>query len=132
MSLTATLTDGTQSSDINAEDLFTELRVLCVTVPKEAKTALETLRYLKKRKGTFPNSEIALRILLTIPVTVASGERSFSKLKLIKNYLRTTMSQERLCGLAIIAIEQDAVSTLDYKDVIAEFAARKARRQILA
>ena len=86
LSLTATLTDGTQSSDINAEDLFTELRVLCVTVPKEAKTALETLRYLKKRKGTFPNSEIALRILLTIPVTVASGERSFSKLKLIKNY----------------------------------------------
>ncbi|KAL4626040.1 hypothetical protein ACB092_05G066900 [Castanea dentata] len=33
-------------------------------------------------------------ILLTIPVTVASAERNFSKLKLIKSYLRLTMSQE--------------------------------------
>ena len=32
----------------------------------------------------FPNFYIALRTLLAIPVTVASGERSFSKLKLIK------------------------------------------------
>ena len=36
----------------------------------------------------FPNVCVALRIFLTIPATVASAERSFSKLKLIKNYLR--------------------------------------------
>ena len=131
MALTVPLPHGETSTDINAADLFTELRLLCVTVPKEATTALETLRYLKKRNGTFPNSEVALRILLTIPVTVASGERSFSKLKLIKSYLRTTMSQERLCGLAIISIEQDVVATLDYQDVISEFASRKARRSAL-
>ena len=50
---------------------------------------------------SFPNTCIAYRILLTIPVTVVSAERSFSKLKLIKSYLRSTMSQERLSGLAI-------------------------------
>lgn len=37
-----------------------------------------------------------MRILLSIPVTVASGERGFSKLKLIKTYLRSTISQSRL------------------------------------
>ena len=45
--------------------------------------------------------------LLTIPVTVASAERSFSKLKLIKSYLRSTMSQDRLSGLAILPIEKE-------------------------
>jgi len=34
--------------------------------------------------------------MLTIPVSVALAERSFSKLKLIKSYLRSTMSQQKL------------------------------------
>uniref|UniRef100_A0A3B1J2K6 DUF4371 domain-containing protein n=1 Tax=Astyanax mexicanus TaxID=7994 RepID=A0A3B1J2K6_ASTMX len=46
----------------------------------------------------------ALKLFLTIPVTVASAERSFSKLKMIKNYLRSTMSQDRLSGLAMLSI----------------------------
>jgi len=65
------------------------------------------------RKVTFPNYFIALRIMLTIPVTVASGERSFSILKLIKNYLRSTMLQDRLCNLAIISIEKEVGRSID-------------------
>jgi hypothetical protein len=42
---------------------------------------------------------VSLRILLTIPATVESAEKSFSKLKLIKNCL-STMSQTRLVDLA--------------------------------
>lgn len=38
----------------------------------------------------------ALMLVVTIPVTTASVERSFSKLKLIKTYLRKYMGQERL------------------------------------
>ena len=37
---------------------------------------------------------------------VASAERNFLKLKLIKSYLRSTMSQERLSGLTILSIEK--------------------------
>ena len=53
-----------------------------------------------KDLNCFPNASIAYRILFTIHVTVAYSERSFSKLKLLKSYLRSTMLQERLIGLA--------------------------------
>ena len=41
---------------------------------------------------SWPGLTTAIKLLLVIRVTVASAERSFSKLKLIKTYLRTTMS----------------------------------------
>nr|GEV69515.1 zinc finger MYM-type protein 1-like [Tanacetum cinerariifolium] len=75
---------------------------------------------------------VKLRVLLTIPVTVASAERSFSKLKLLKSYLRSTMSQERLNGLALIAIENRLLESVDYEDLINNFASKNARRIALA
>lgn len=79
----------------------------------------------------FPNTIIAYRILLTIPVTVASAERSFSKLKLLKSYLRSTMLQERLNGLALIAVENDLLETIQYEDLVDEFASKSVRRMAL-
>ena len=66
--------------------------------------------------------------ILTIPVSVATAERSFSKLKLIKSYLRSTMSQERLNGLAIISIERELVRNLDYDNLIKEFIEKEGRK----
>ena len=66
--------------------------------------------------------------MLTIPITVASTERSFSKLKIIKSYLRSTMSQDRLNGLAILSIEKDILANLEYKELINNFASQKARK----
>ena len=66
-------------------------------------------------------------VFLTLPVTVASAERSFSKLKLIKTYLRSTLAQERLDGLSLLAIEPDAAQKLDTNIIIDKFANTKAR-----
>ena len=41
-------------------------------------------------------------MLLTIPVASCSSESSFSALRRIKTYLRSTMGQERLRSIAII------------------------------
>jgi hypothetical protein len=62
---------------------------------------------------------------LTIPVTVACAERSFSKLKLIKSYLRSIMSQERLNELTILSIEKKMLKNLEYKNLINNFAFEK-------
>jgi len=58
--------------------------------------ALPAFPFLKSLRDSFPNTETAYTIMLTVPVTVARGERSYSKLKMIKNYLSTTVAQERL------------------------------------
>lgn len=65
---------------------------------------------------------------MIISITVASAERSFSKLKLIKNYLRWTMSQKkRLNGLAILSIEKEMIDKLEYVSIINNFAAKSMR-----
>ena len=74
---------------------------------------------------SFPNTCIAYRILLIIPITFASAERSVSKLKLIKSYLRSTMSQEKLSRLAILSIENEMLEELEYKNLINQFASQK-------
>ena len=63
-----------------------------------------------------------------MPVTVASGERSFSKLKLIKTYFQSTISQERLDNLAMLSIENDIAKTIDLEDILRNFTNKKARK----
>ena len=92
-------------SNIDGLDLFSELKVLKEVLQINEKSPINVLKYIK-RLESFPNTCIAFRILLTIPVTIASAERSFPKLKLIKFYLRSTMSQEKLNGLTILLIEK--------------------------
>jgi len=50
---------------------------------------------------------------LTIPATVASAERFFSKLKLVKNYLRSAMSQAQLVDLTRLNIELSLIVVLE-------------------
>ena len=88
---------------------------------------INVLNYVK-RLESFPNACIAFRILLIIPVTIASAERSFSKLRLIKSYLRSTMSQEKLSGLAILSIENEILAELECKNLISNFASQKAKK----
>ena len=46
--------------------------------------------------------------MIRVPVTMATGEKSLSKLKMITKYLRTTMAQERLGEIILLSIEDEA------------------------
>jgi len=87
-------------------------------------SALAALKYLVETKVVecYPNFYVALRTFLTIPVTEASAERSFSKLKLIKTFLRSTMSQSKRSSLAVTSIEKDIGRAISYDDLLADFA----------
>ncbi|XP_045480925.1 zinc finger MYM-type protein 1-like [Harmonia axyridis] len=101
----------THLGNMNALDILQKMREL----------SLQTI---------YPNLDTALRIFLTLPVTTATCELSFSKLKLVKTYLRSSIGQERLANLAIISIERNPfASGLEfYDDKIDVFAETKARR----
>ena len=79
------------------------------------------------RATAFPNLFIVLRIYLTIPVSVASGERSFYRLKLIKNYLRSTTTQDKLNSSTIMSIESQEVRQLDLQTILQDFSEQKLR-----
>ncbi|XP_047324967.1 zinc finger MYM-type protein 1-like [Impatiens glandulifera] len=66
-----------QFDDINSEKLLRH------SLPGEAKRAIDVLNYLKTMDGCYPNFYIAYRVLLTIPVTVASAERSFFQIEVV-------------------------------------------------
>ncbi|KAL4629214.1 hypothetical protein ACB092_05G292000 [Castanea dentata] len=103
LNLECSLTHETYS-DIDGLDLYSELKILREVLQTNENSPINVLNYIK-------------RILLTIPVTVASAERSFSKLKLIKSYLRSTMSQERLSGLTILLIEKEILAELELRKI---------------
>ncbi|XP_050369399.1 uncharacterized protein LOC126787590 [Argentina anserina] len=126
--LEITLQHG-ESSDVHGEALFRELKLLREVLPMGKMVDADILSCLQER-NTFPVAKIAYRILLTVHVTVASTEKSFSKLKLLKSYLRSTMSQERLNGLALISIDNEMLGKISYNKLIDDFAAKKARRRI--
>ncbi|XP_065664386.1 zinc finger MYM-type protein 1-like [Hydra vulgaris] len=122
-------------ADIDSEDLESELKRFVIVIKEEKnallKSAYDFLNYIYKEKlqETYPNLVFALRIILTLPVTVASAERSFSKLKLIKTFHRSTMADERLSSLAMLSIENEVARTLSYEGIINEFASMKTRRK---
>ena len=72
-------------------------------------------------------------LVLTIPATTASVERSFSALKRIKSVYRNTMGQDRLASLSLFSIERSLLTsfrskTFFHDEVIDLFAAMKDRR----
>ena len=69
-----------------------------------------------------------LRIFNTVPASLAESERSFSKLKIVKHSLRSTMAQDRVTDLLIISIGENLTKKVSYYNVIDIWVARKARK----
>ncbi|XP_060859470.1 zinc finger MYM-type protein 1-like [Metopolophium dirhodum] len=121
------------SCDLTRQLLCLKLHITKIdkTIVSELKTIQNLAFYIidMDLSTSFPDVLAACLIFLTIPVTVASAERSFSKLKLIKNYLRNSIGQERLCGISILNIERKRTSDIDIEKIIDNFAYAKARKK---
>jgi len=76
--------------------------------------------------NAYPSLFVAYKLMLTLSVTQVGCERSFSKLKYIKNYLRNTLSQDILESFMLMNVEKDLLNTIDSNDVINKLAARNS------
>ena len=69
-----------------------------------------------------------IAIVATLPVTVASCERTHSKVKLINNYLRTATSSERLEDLVEISCERDIADNIELHRLVEAFKLASERK----
>ena len=69
-----------------------------------------------------------VRIVLTIPISTAVCERSFSMLRLLKTYLRSTLKAERLNHISILHAHQEIAATLDLNPLMNEWISRASVR----
>jgi hypothetical protein len=83
-------------------------------------------KYFQCDSQVYPVISKLLQILITLPVTTATGERSFSTLRRLKNYLRNTTGQQRLNGMAALNIHNDIEVKPDL--VLDEMAKHSTRR----
>ena len=99
---------------------------------REAENPQDILNTIMKLElnTCFPDLVTAYFIFLTLPVTTAGNERSFSKLKLINTYLRSSMVQGRLSDLGLLSIERDRFAEVDQDNILRTFANAKARKHV--
>jgi hypothetical protein len=118
------------SCDVELNDLISKLNILKFTLSNDTLSAMKIFEHIIDA-DCYPKASVAYRILFIVSITVASAERSFSKLKLLKNYLRSAMSQERLNGLASLCIEKKLLNDIDINNIIDDFVSKNIRRNFI-
>lgn len=77
----------------------------------------------------FPNIWKLLQVLATIPMSTATPERTFSSLKILKTYLRNSICETRLNGLASMSIHREI--NVDLEEVLNRFAKHPRKIMLL-
>ena len=71
-----------------------------------------------------------LKLILVMPATNAISERSFSGLKRVKTYLRTTMTQRRLNHLMLLHVHKDKTDNIGLKEISNDFVCNENRLSV--
>ena len=87
-------------------------------VKKTICSAAEFALRWKKEHNLFPLLSKVFRLFLTAPPSICKSERSFSRLKLLKSYLRNRSKEERLDNLMLLLCEKDLTDQLDLQEIV--------------
>ena len=119
-------------TDLNKMNLKLQLESLAANFDIEGNAAdivlSDVIKYFSsmsvRERKWLKEVESLLKLVLVLPATNAMSERSFSLLRRIKTYLRSTMKQERLNGLMVMHIHKESVDKIKLMDIAREFVSR--------
>lgn len=123
--------------DLDKNELESQLKVFHTLCQEQMETGEKpSVKLLKKillslspaQRSLLDVVILAFDILLIIPATNATSERSFSALRRIKSYLRSTMTQGRLNHLMLLNYHQDLTDSLDMQEIGNDFISAKEQR----
>lgn len=92
--------------------------------------SMEIYIIIEGMDASFLDLKETFRQILVIPVSKATPERSFSTMRRIKTYNRSTMTGKRLHNLALLSIEREKSEEIitNPEEILNELACDKSRR----
>ncbi|XP_019905690.2 zinc finger MYM-type protein 1 isoform X1 [Esox lucius] len=123
--------------ECNIEDLKHEMHQMNRILERKMEAGLQkpscivdlTL-FIEPYKEVFHELFRLCKIAVAIPVSTAACERSFSTLKLVKTYLRSTMDDDMLNNLGVLSVESRRAKSIDLDDFVDRFARNHNNRRI--
>ena len=119
-------------TDIEASMLHVQLQTLAFHFKDESTVTLQDIvAYFKELSP--PEYQIYSEVLTIVnlifvnPSTNSISERSFSAMRWIKTYLRSTMSQQRLNNIMVLHIHKDKMDKLSMTDIANKFVSSEYR-----
>ena len=113
-------------SDFEKDELITQLHLFHAHYPPEKRTCIHDAVSVVKgmsvgEKQLLSQVVKVVKLLLVMPATNAISERSFSAMRRIKTYLRSTMVQEWLNSVMVLHIHKELTDGLDLNIICKEF-----------
>ena len=119
-------------TDLLATECLLAKRTLLGPQQNESiESVIDVYRLIIPLEAAFPTLKKLLQISLTLAVSTAQCERSFSALKRIKTYLRTTMTEQRLTDISILSIERELSKKISLDTVVSKFEGIDKNRSIV-
>jgi len=125
--------------DFDSAALEAQLRILHSVILREADSLHVdrplTVKSIAEKLKTTAGAQTLLdtvwrltKLLLVVPATSATAERSFSALRRLKTYIRSTIGQPRLNHMLVLHCHQERTDGIELKAVAQEFIAASAKR----
>ena len=117
------------SVDITRERQLLFARLKRMECPISIAEICKQLRENQAILDMAPNFVTALKTYIVLPVSTCEAERSFSSLRRLKTYLRSTITQQRLNDLTVLTTHRDETEALDLNEAVTEFVSRSQTRR---